>query len=483
MMRPNAVRFFILALLVCGFSPSLTLSETYPPQTLLKKERESWTGIYFGEDKIGYSHTVLRPKGGIVEAFEELRLRMSLLGTEQNIDIKGVYTLKGYNLQSFEFSMKAEGVDLKAAGEGKNGEIKMSIISAGNAQEIKVPIRDKTLVSAVLPLWLTEKGISPGKTYEVLIFDPAVVLSGAAPEDLKATLSIEGKEEIKIPVGKFSVYRVKTFFKGIESTTWITEEGEVIKEVSPPGLVALKETKEKAFGEGLSTIDLALLTAVSSNVELKDARGLDLLKVKISGIPSTEGLTLSDHRQSLREGTIRIKREDVSQIVPYDIPYKGSDYRPYLEATHLIQSESPIVGRKSQEILEGEKNALRAAEKLEEWVYRSLQKTPTVSIPSALDVLKTRRGDCNEHATLFAALSRAAGIPTKIALGVVYFEGRFFYHAWDEVFVGKWVSVDPTFGQFPADASHIKLIEGDLSKSIEIMKLIGRINIKIEEAS
>ncbi len=138
---------------------------------------------------------------------------------------------------------------------------------------------------------------------------------------------------------------------------------------------------------------------------------------------------------------------------------------------------------KSQEILEEEKNAVRAAEKLEKWVYRNLQKTPTVSIPSALDVLKTRRGDCNEHATLFAALSRAAGIPTKIVLGVVYVEGRFFYHAWDEVFVGKWVSVDPTFGQFPADASHIKLIEGDLSKSIEVMKLIGKINIKIEEAS
>ncbi len=325
MMGSNVARFcfFILALafLICGFSSGLTLSETHPAQTLLKKERESWAGIYFGENKIGYSHTVLISKGSVIEAFEELRLRMSLLGTEQNIDVKGVYTLREYKPQSFEFSMKAEGVDLRAVGERKNGEIKVSIISPGNTQEIGVPIKDKTLVPAVLPLWLAQKGVSPGKIYEVFIFDPGVVLSGAAPEDLKATLSIEDKEEIKIPAGKFSVYRVKTLFKGIESTMWITEEGEIIKEVSPPGLVKLKETKEKAFGEGLSTIDLALLTAISSNVELKDARELGLLKVKISGIPSTEGLTLFDHRQSLRDGIISIKREDISQIVPYDIPW------------------------------------------------------------------------------------------------------------------------------------------------------------------
>jgi transglutaminase-like putative cysteine protease len=106
-----------------------------------------------------------------------------------------------------------------------------------------------------------------------------------------------------------------------------------------------------------------------------------------------------------------------------------------------------------------------------------------VSIPNALDVLKTRKGDCNEHATLFAALSRAAGIPTKVILGVVFLDGKFYYHAWNEVFVGNWIAVDPTLGQFPADASHIKFIEGDLGKSSEIIKLVGKIKLEVKEAS
>ncbi|GIW48513.1 MAG: hypothetical protein KatS3mg078_2390 [Deltaproteobacteria bacterium] len=60
---------------------------------------------------------------------------------------------------------------------------------------------------------------------------------------------------------------------------------------------------------------------------------------------------------------------------------------------------------------------------------------------------------------------------------------RFYYHAWNEVFVGDWVSVDSTLGQFPADASHIKFVEGGLKKSANLMKLIGRIKLEVRGAS
>jgi transglutaminase-like putative cysteine protease len=155
----------------------------------------------------------------------------------------------------------------------------------------------------------------------------------------------------------------------------------------------------------------------------------------------------------------------------------------YTKANSLIQSDDPRIVEKSKEILKGEKNSIRAAEEISSWVYNNLEKVPTISIPNALDVLKTKRGDCNEHATLFAALARAAGIPTKIAFGIVYLDGKFYYHAWDEVFVGRWVSVDPTFGQFPADASHIRFLEGDLSRGSEIIRLVGKIKIEIRSAS
>jgi transglutaminase-like putative cysteine protease len=98
-------------------------------------------------------------------------------------------------------------------------------------------------------------------------------------------------------------------------------------------------------------------------------------------------------------------------------------------------------------------------------------------------VLETRKGDCNEHGTLFTALARAAGIPTKLVLGLVFLDGKFYYHAWNEAFVGKWIAIDPTFGQFPADASHIKFVEGNLNKSAEILRLVGKIELDVVEAS
>jgi len=91
------------------------------------------------------------------------------------------------------------------------------------------------------------------------------------------------------------------------------------------------------------------------------------------------------------------------------------------------------------------------------------------------------KGDCNEHAVLFAALTKAVGIPVKVVLGVVYLDGRFYYHAWNEVYLGKWVPVDSTFGQMPSDATHIKFIEGDISKSPEILKVVGKIKLEVIE--
>ena len=93
-----------------------------------------------------------------------------------------------------------------------------------------------------------------------------------------------------------------------------------------------------------------------------------------------------------------------------------------------------------------------------------------------------KRGDCNEHAVLLAALARAVGIPSKILVGVVYNDGSFYYHAWNSLWVGRFLDVDATFGQFPADATHVKLLEGDLDQQVAVARLIGKLRIEVIEA-
>ena len=84
-------------------------------------------------------------------------------------------------------------------------------------------------------------------------------------------------------------------------------------------------------------------------------------------------------------------------------------------------------------------------------------------------------------------MARAQGIPARIAVGLVYIHGAFYYHAWPEVYIaessarGLWLPVDPTLNQFPADATHLRLTRGGLEKQAAILPLIGRLAIDVTD--
>ncbi|MDX2500601.1 MAG: transglutaminase-like domain-containing protein [Deltaproteobacteria bacterium] len=100
-------------------------------------------------------------------------------------------------------------------------------------------------------------------------------------------------------------------------------------------------------------------------------------------------------------------------------------------------------------------------------------------MPDALSTLENRVGDCNEHAVLFAALARASGIPCRLEAGLVYLKGRFYYHAWNLVYLGRWITADALFGQVPADVSHIRLVTGSPQQQLDLMGLIGKLQLSV----
>lgn len=117
--------------------------------------------------------------------------------------------------------------------------------------------------------------------------------------------------------------------------------------------------------------------------------------------------------------------------------------------------------------------------KLVDWIQDHIERKPVLSLPDALSTLENKAGDCNEHAMLFAALSRAAGIPTSIEAGLVYMQGRFYYHAWNRVYVGKWITVDALFGQIPADVTHLRFVSDAHNFQTDIMSIIGKVKLEI----
>jgi transglutaminase-like putative cysteine protease len=143
--------------------------------------------------------------------------------------------------------------------------------------------------------------------------------------------------------------------------------------------------------------------------------------------------------------------------------------------------DSAIVAT-ARRIVGTERDPQQKARLINRWVHDSLTKRTSIGIPNAVTVLRTRSGDCNEHAALFTALARAVGVPTRIAAGLAYVDGKFYYHAWPEVYLQDWVAVDPTFGQFPADAGHLRFTIGGLSRQAELLRLIGTLKIDVVSA-
>jgi transglutaminase-like putative cysteine protease len=151
----------------------------------------------------------------------------------------------------------------------------------------------------------------------------------------------------------------------------------------------------------------------------------------------------------------------------------------HLSPEPLLQSDDPAIVALADSLTSGCADSWEAAAAICRFVDTAVEDVPTVSLPSAVDVLDAMRGDCNEHTALFVALARAAGIPAAVCNGIVYIdEGRFGYHAWPAVWVGRWVAMDPTFGMLLADATHIILAMGSLEDQYTINAVIGRLSVR-----
>jgi len=232
------------------------------------------------------------------------------------------------------------------------------------------------------------------------------------------------------------------------------------------------------------SVQADLLDAVAIRPKLPqpihDPRGVRGLALRIEGIDldpvETEGVG------QRYVGAHELEISDLSKATagPAD-----PDAARYLGPEPLLESDAPEIVAEAQKAVGALTDPRARAEKIARYVNALLEKKPTMSLPSALEVLRTKVGDCNEHTALYVAMARAQGLPARIAVGLVYLRGAFYYHAWAEVYLeeakgrGLWLAVDPTLNEFPADATHVRLARGGLDKQAAILPLIGRGTITV----
>ena len=193
-------------------------------------------------------------------------------------------------------------------------------------------------------------------------------------------------------------------------------------------------------------------------------------------------MQLQGGRQTFKGQVLTVEKEVLSNLAAELRTDKlAAVEKIFLWPGPFIQSDDQKIRDLARKILKDAPDAppLTRAKKLLDWVHTHIEKRPVLSLPDALSTLENRVGDCNEHAVLLAALARAAGIPTRIEAGLVYLKGRFYYHAWNLMYLGKWVTADSLFGQLPADVSHLRFATGSPEQQLDLMGIIGKIRLTV----
>jgi transglutaminase-like putative cysteine protease len=267
---------------------------------------------------------------------------------------------------------------------------------------------------------------------------------------------------------------------------WLDRDGSILKEEGFMGLVMTKSSAANAPMniETGNEDDFYELSAVSVDKKIPRPNKLKALRLRIKDtlhLNTGQSAFNDGKRQTYVGDILEITREGEPLKADFTLPYNSDDveFRPYLVPEFNIESDEEEIVRQALKIIGDNREPVSCAGKIMEWVYRNLEKRPVVNVPSALEVIRAKAGDCNEHATLLTALLRAVGIPARICVGLVYSRDKFFYHAWNEVYVGEWITMDATLNQMPADVSHVRLMRGNLDKQVEIIGVIGKLELEV----
>ena len=465
----------MLGLLIRRTMPQSRLVSSLPPVGTITAQEE-WMGIYQQEQKVGYLRRQVTPTdtGYHWQEFWQMQLRVLKTSQTMHTEIRAD-TDQHYALTHFSFRLLTDGAVFQVTGDVADRELRGEITTGGEASPFAFPLHEPLYLPDTVQMALRTTTLPPGEERQFSIFNPlslrpdTIGITAIGPE----TLSLQGKTQ--------TVTKVAERFNGTTLHAWIDQEGKVVKEEATMGLVLLRESREEALGSGWQNnapVDLVTWAAIPVSGTLRNPRTLTHLQLKVLG-PIAPTLFSFPPRQQRQDSKLTVASEDLSTLVTYPLPQTNPEFAADLAPTPFLQSTHPRLVAQARQILGEERDAVQGARRLLDWTYTALDKVPTVGMPTALEALDSKRGDCNEHAVLFTALARAAGLPARVAAGVVYLDGAFYYHAWSEVWLGQWVAADPVFHQLPADATHIKFVEGGPEEHLALLQIIGKIGMEI----
>jgi len=483
-----------------------------------KPVREDWDAAYLDGQKAGHVHTTVREieRDGQKVLRTTMTLELTLkrfqdtvkmgveTGTEETPEGKVVGVFMKQSLG------KEQTLQLTGQVEGEYLHVKVS----GNMNlDKKVKWNDKVIGLYKEQQLFQDKKVKAGDTFSYLHFEPlinAVVTIQVAVKDY---------EDVKIYGGTRKLLRAEAIpekIQGVQlpaTSFWLNKEWNAIRsEVSMPGLgklVLVRTTKEAALApvEPAQITDIGLTQLIALNRRIPEPANTKRVVYRIT-LPNDDHPATAfaqDNRQEVKNQSGKSFDLQVTAVrrPPEQAPSKGLEdlwerlpwYRleDYSTSSYFINSADAKVRELAQKAVGDESDPWKKAQRIEKWV-RSNMKIQNFSeaMATADHVARTLEGDCTEHAMLAGAMCRAVGVPSKIAVGLVYVDhGQkgpvLGYHMWTEVWVrGEWVPIDATLGRGSIGAAHLKISDHSwhdtqsLKPLLPVMRvMLGKVGIDV----
>lgn len=437
-------------------------------------ELDDWFVIRINNQKSGFTHIVRKTAGDVVRTESTSEMSVKRMNQSMTISEQSIYeeTPDG-RLIRFVWKRKLSDREQETRGEVRDGKLVLNTGSIDYNPAWVFPAGDDRLIRE-------KTGKVTYKTYSPEFGKPVTIMLDITREENGIRVRREIQEIIGVVTHEERsrdgrLLRQSVAMMGLQ----------IVSERSDPRTALLNERGEipEVFAH----------TLIRPRQKLHDARKL---REAVYRVTLREGRL--DPRSFSFEGQTIERTEDSAIILrvrhrdatgaSLALPLKGPE--EFLKPNETLQSDDPQVIAAAREAVGNETDALRAARRIEQWVFRNMEHGNLgVGFATAREALERRTGDCTEHAVLVAALCRAVGIPSRVAVGLAYANGAFGGHMWAEAWVGEWVPLDAAFGEDFVDATHIKMGESSLNvggvgaEFVNVLVYLGKLDLDILEQS
>ncbi len=364
------------------------------------------------------------------------------------------------------------------------------------------PWNDKVIGLQGQENYFHNKKFKPGDSFTYQTYEPSltslVTIRALVHEEEEVELAGAKKKLFRVVLAPDKIETPKASVQLPPLTVWMDSQGHILRRtVEMPGLgkfVLVRTTKAKALAplNSAQFVDVAFknMLLVDKRIFRHNATASAVYRITIDD-PKPETVLAEDARQQIEkldDKTIELRVKAIKSP-----PRTGDDKigKEFLDSNYYLNSNDARIQALAKEAIGDESDPWFKARRIEGLVHAKMKIEGATPFTPAGQIAKDMRGDCRQCAMLTAAMCRAAGVPSRTAIGLVYAEDRqekrfFATHMWTEVFVrGEWVGIDATLGEGSVGATHIKVTDHNwhnvqsLTPLLPLQRALGKMKIEI----